>query len=268
MINYIVWSFSGNLAIGNFSIHLYSFCFALGLLLGGFVVIRLMQEYKTSQTYLIYAFLGIFLGARLGHCLLYEPNYYLNHIAEIFLPYQKIDGEVTFTGFSGLASHVGVLGLMLALAIFAYRNKVDYLRLCDVFAIATPLAGGFIRLGNLMNSEILGKATEVPLAFVFTRVDLTPRHPAQLYEAIWYFLLFLAIWLLYKKIGLKKYRGGFFLGVAFIGVAVFRFLVEFLKEPQELYQHSMPLNMGQLLSIPFIFAGIALIIYSIKRENS
>lgn len=264
---YIVWRVSPDLQLGSLSIHLYGLFFAFGLLMGGIVVIRLMSQYRTSQSYLFYAFVGIIVGARLFHCLLYDPYYYCINWIEIFLPVKNIDGTMVFSGFWGFASHGGVVGLMIALLIFSKRNGISYLGVCDVFAIATPLTGAFIRLGNLMNSEILGKATDIPTAFIFTNVDNIPRHPAALYEALWYFVLFAVLWLVYKKNGFTKYKKGFYMGIAFVGVALFRFFIEFLKENQENFLNTLPINMGQILSIPFIVVGIVLTLKCYRKKN-
>ena len=264
MISSIVWDIQPNLQIGSYSLHLYSLFFALGLLFGGFVVISLMKNYNTSQTYFIYAFAGIIVGARLFHCLCYEPSYYFSHPLQIFIPYAKIDGHWVLTGFNGLASHGGTIGLMIALFIYAKRNNIKYMQVFDVFAVATPLTGAFIRLGNLMNSEILGKPADLSFAFIFKNIDFIPRHPAQLYEALWYFMLFAVIFWIYKKTGYKKYKSGFYTGCGLVGVALFRFFIEFLKENQETFHNTLPINMGQILSIPFIIAGIWLICRSVK----
>lgn len=263
---YIVWNVPPDLQLGGMSIHLYGLLFALGLVAGGLVVIRLIEPLTKSHSYLFYAFIGILFGARLVHCLLYDPEYYLRHPIEILLPVAYIDGQLSFSGFWGLASHGGVAGLMIALLIYSRRHKIAYLRICDIFAIATPLTGAFIRLGNLMNSEILGQATELNIGFVFTRIDATPRHPAALYEALWYFGLFALLTIIYKRNGFGRFKDGYYTGVAFVGVALFRLLIEFLKESQENYIHTLPLNMGQMLSIPFIVAGVVMIWVYRKRR--
>ena len=268
-LGYITWSVPPDLQLGHFTVHLYGFLFAVGLFVGGLVVIALMKQYKTSQSYLIYAFLGIIIGARLFHCVFYDPYYYLAHWQEVLLPVAvDNDGGLRFNGFWGFASHGGVIGLMVALYIFCRRNNVGYLAICDVFAIATPITGAFIRLGNLMNSEILGKPADISTAFVFTNVDNVPRYPANLYEALWYFVLFAVLWLWYKKKGFASYKSGFYTGVAFLGVAVFRFFIEFIKEDQEKYINALPLNMGQLLSIPFVVAGVILVWYCSRQEDT
>lgn len=268
-LGYITWSVPPDLQLGLFTVHLYGLLFAVGLFAGGLVVIALMKQYKTSQSYLIYAFLGIIIGARLFHCVFYDPYYYLAHWQEVLLPVVvDNDGGLRFSGFWGFASHGGVIGLMVALYIFCRRNNVGYLAICDVFAIATPITGAFIRLGNLMNSEILGKPADISTAFVFTNVDNVPRYPANLYEALWYFVLFAVLWFWYKKKGFASYKSGFYTGVAFLGVAVFRFFIEFIKEDQEKYINALPLNMGQLLSIPFVVAGVILVWYCSRREDT
>lgn len=268
-LGYITWSVPPDLQLGYFTVHLYGLLFAVGLFAGGLVVIVLMKQYKTSQSYLIYAFLGIIIGARLFHCVFYDPYYYSSHWQEVLLPVAvDNDGGLRFSGFWGFASHGGVIGLMVALYIFCRRNNVGYLAICDVFAIATPITGAFIRLGNLMNSEILGKPADISTAFVFTNVDNVPRYPANLYEALWYFVLFAVLWLWYKKKGFASYKSGFYTGVAFLGVAVFRFFIEFIKEDQEKYINALPLNMGQLLSIPFVVAGVILVWYCSRREDT
>ena len=268
-LGYITWSVPPDFQLGHFTVHLYGLLFAVGLFAGGLVVIALMKQYKTSQSYLIYAFLGIIIGARLFHCVFYDPYYYSSHWQEVLLPVVvDNDGGLRFSGFWGFASHGGVIGLMVALYIFCRRNNVGYLAICDVFAIATPITGAFIRLGNLMNSEILGKPADISTAFVFTNVDNVPRYPANLYEALWYFVLFAVLWLWYKKKGFASYKSGFYTGVAFLGVAVFRFFIEFIKEDQEKYINALPLNMGQLLSIPFVVAGVILVCYCSRREDT
>ena len=144
-LQYIVWDVAPDLYVVGIPIHLYGVFFAFGLLVGGMAVIHLMRRYTASQSYLIYAFVGILIGARLFHCLFYDPMYYASHVAEIFLPIEEEGGKVVFGGFRGLASHGGVVGLMVALAIFARRNGLNYLEVCDIFAVATPLTGGFVR---------------------------------------------------------------------------------------------------------------------------
>ena len=164
-------------SIGGFSFRWYSLCWLTGLILAYFIVKKLYKEAKIKDELFdplfIYCFLGILVGARLGHCLFYEPDYFLSsfeHIIEMLLPIHKMaDGSWKFTGYEGLASHGGTLGLMLALIIYCKRTKISLWRVLDFIAIATPITACFIRLGNLMNSEIIGKATDVPWAFIFQK---------------------------------------------------------------------------------------------------
>lgn len=261
------WNINPDITFFGFQVHLYGLFFALGLLFGGLVVMQKMQKINAAQSYFVYAFIGIFAGARLFHCLFYEPNYYFSHPLEMLLPCSFHNGELQFVGYQGLASHGGTLGLMVALWLYARKHKINYLQICDIFTFSVPLAGGFIRLGNLMNSEIVGAPTSAAWAFVFPRVDLIPRHPVQLYEAVWYFLLAAFMLILFKKIGFK-YRYGFYMGIGLVGVAVFRFFIEFIKAPQVDFETAMLLNVGQLLSIPFILAGIFLTFWTIKKRHN
>jgi prolipoprotein diacylglyceryl transferase len=262
----VFWNINSDLQLGGLHIHLYGLFFALGLLFGGLVVMKIMNRINVAQTYFIYSFLGIFIGARLFHCLFYEPIYFFTHPLDIFLPFAFDNDKLQFVGYQGLASHGGTVGLIFALWLFARKNKVNFLQICDIFAIATPLAGGFIRLGNLMNSEIIGKPTSAMWAFIFPKIDLLPRHPAQLYEAVWYFLFAVFLLILFKKNGFK-FRYGFYMGTGFLGVAVFRFLIEFIKEPQVNFETKMYLNIGQILSIPFILAGFFLLISTTRTRE-
>ena len=174
------------------------------------------------------------------------------------------DGDWKFTGYAGLASHGGTLGLIIALAIFCRKTKIHYLDILDMMGIAAPLAAGFIRLANLMNSEIIGLPADVPWAFVFEREDMLPRHPAQLYEAIAYFLFFLIMVGVarYKK---DNYGRGFYFGLCITLIFLFRFFIEFLKERQVDFENVLPIDMGQILSIPFVLLGLYFVITKRKK---
>lgn len=261
---YILWN--PNLVafhLGPMSIRWYSLCWLLGLASAYFIVKRLYKEQKIKpelfDPLFIYCFVGILIGARLGHCLFYEPDYFLSsgkHIVEMILPIHFMaDGSWKFTGYEGLASHGGTIGLIIALWLYVRRTKINIWRVLDNVAIATPVTACFIRLGNLMNSEIIGKATDVPWAFIFERVDMTPRHPGQLYEAIAYAIFFVIGWYLYRKKP-QRVGTGFFFGLCITLIFTARFFIEFTKDIQEDFEASMLLNMGQLLSIPFVIAGI------------
>lgn len=262
---YILWNPDLEIfRIGNFAIRWYSTCWLIGLALAYFIVKWLYKDQKVKDAYFdplfIYCFLGILIGVRLGHCLFYQPNYFLSswtHVVEMFLPiHQMADGSWKFTGYEGLASHGGTIGLMVALYLYYRKTGMNLWHVLDDIAIATPITACFIRLGNLMNSEIIGTPTNVPWAFIFERVDMTPRHPGQLYEAIAYFFFFFVMLHFYKRTS-KKVGTGFYFGLCLTLIFTFRFFIEYTKDIQVDFESGMIFNMGQLLSIPFIILGIA-----------
>ena len=262
---YILWNPDLEIfRIGNFAIRWYSTCWLIGLALAYFIVKWLYKDQKVKDAYFeplfIYCFLGILIGARLGHCLFYQPEYFLSswtHVVEMFLPIHQIaDGSWKFTGYEGLASHGGTIGLMVALYLYYRKTGMNLWHVLDDIAIATPITACFIRLGNLMNSEIIGTPTNVPWAFIFERVDMTPRHPGQLYEAIAYFFFFFVMLHFYKRTS-KEVGTGFYFGLCLTLIFTFRFFIEYTKDIQVDFESGMIFNMGQLLSIPFIILGIA-----------
>ena len=270
---YIVWNPNHTaLHLGPFEIRWYALCWMIGLALAYIIVRKLYKEQKIKDELFdplfVYCFVGILVGARLGHCLFYEPEYYLTSfhgIVEMLLPIKFLpEGGWTFTGYEGLASHGGTLGLMIALWLYVKRSKLSIWLVLDFIAIATPITATFIRLGNLMNSEIIGKVTDVPWAFIFTHVDSQPRHPGQLYEALAYFLLFFIGWYLYKKMP-QKVGTGFFFGLCLTFIFTARFFIEFTKITQVDFESSMPLDMGQILSIPFVVLGVWCMIRAKKK---
>lgn len=261
----ILWNPSDTaLSFGPFTIHWYSLCWLIGLALAYLIVQRLYREQKVKEglfdPLFVYCFIGILVGARLGHCLFYQPDIFLSswhHFVEIFIPIEFLsDGSWHFTGYRGLASHGGTLGLMIALWAYVRKTGMNLWQVLDNIAIATPVTACFIRLGNLMNSEIIGKVTDVPWAFVFERVDAMPRHPGQLYEAIAYAILFFIGWRLYRRMS-QRVGTGYFFGLCLAYIFTARFFIEFTKEVQEAFEASLPLDMGQLLSLPFIVLGVA-----------
>lgn len=201
--------------LGSFGVRWYSLCWCFALLAAYVLVQRLYRQQhiadKLFDPLFFYCFVGILVGARLGHCLFYEPGYFLAHPLEMILPMRQTANGWVFTGYAGLASHGGTIGLMLALWLYVRKTKLNIMRVLDNIAIATPASAMFIRLGNLMNSEIIGKPTDVPWAFVFERVDMLPRHPGQLYEAICYFVFLIAGYVLYHKYP-QKVGTGFYFG--------------------------------------------------------
>ncbi|MBP1615246.1 MAG: putative prolipoprotein diacylglyceryl transferase [Bacteroidetes bacterium] len=253
------------------SIRYYGLLWAVGIFLAYLVVHYQFRDKKIGEDkfepLFFYCFFGILLGARLGHCLFYQPDYYLSRPVEMLLPIKFLpQGGWKFTGYEGLASHGGTIGLIIALWLYVRKTKLNYIDVLDMIAVATPITACFIRLANLMNSEIIGKATDVPWAFVFEREDMIPRHPAQLYEAIAYFCFFLVTMYLYKNYSKKLHRG-FFFGLCLTLIFTFRFFIEFLKENQVNFEDGMALNMGQWLSIPFIIIGVTSILLGKRLDK-
>ena len=280
LLLYIFWNPSLEaFSIGPLTFRWYSLCWLVGLLLAYLVVRRLYKEQKIKDELFdplfVYCFLGILVGARLGHCIFYQPDYFLTSFkgfVEMFLPIHIMqDGSWKMTGYAGLASHGGTAGLMLALWLYTKRTKLSLWTVLDNIAIATGTTACFIRLGNLMNSEIIGKVTDVPWAFVFEKVDALPRHPGQLYEAIAYALLFVIMWIIYKNSQKQTANSrkpqvgtGWYFGFCLAYIFTFRFFIEYTKEIQEAFEASLPLDMGQILSIPFIIIGVVCMIRAKK----
>lgn len=244
--------------IGGFGLRYYSLLFALAFYLGYRLVKNMYQTEGLRpddvNPLLFYLIGGTIIGARLGQVFFYEFDYFSHHPAEIILPFRIGSKGFEWTGFQGLASHGGALGILVALVLYCRKYHHSFLRTLDKVVVAVALAGFFIRTGNLFNSEIIGKPSSVPWAFVFVRVDLLPRHPSQLYEAVAYLVVFSLLWILYKQkgIALKK---GFLFGLFLVLVFSARFFIEFTKEAQEAFEKSLLLNMGQILSLPFILTG-------------
>ncbi len=254
---YITWNPS--LTIG--PLRWYSLCWLIGLLLAYLLVKKLYKEQKISnelfEPLFVYCFVGILIGARLGHCIFYQPDYYLasfHGFMEMLLPIKFTADGWHFTGYEGLASHGGTIGIIIALLLYVRSTKLSVKTVLDNIALATPITACFIRLGNLMNSEIIGKPTDVPWAFIFERVDMVPRHPGQLYEAIAYALLFFIGWTIYRR---RPQMVGtlFFFGLCLAYIFTFRFFIEYTKDIQVAFEEGMMFNMGQLLSVPFIIIG-------------
>ena len=253
--------------IGPLSIRWYSLLFISGFILGYYIFQWFFKREGISEKLLdslLYTLLlGTIVGARLGHCLFYQPDYYLGSwegFWEIFMPWK-----------GGLASHGGTIALILCMLWYAKyygtKNGFDFVWLVDRLCIPVAFAATFIRLGNLFNSEIYGDFTNLPWGFVFElRGETLPKHPTQLYEALSYFILGCTLLALYK-FKLEKVYKGTFIGIFFIVCFGMRFLIEFVKEPQVEFEQSMFLNMGQLLSIPFVLLGIGFLVYAfVKKE--
>ncbi len=254
-------------------IRYYSLLWMVGLVAAYFIVKKLYKDRgikeETYEPLFFYCFVGILIGARLGHCIFYEPEYYLTsgkHFIEMLLPIRfKPQGGIILAGYSGLASHGGTIGIIIAMIMYCHKYKVKILECIDMVCVATPLTAACIRLGNLMNSEIVGKPTGTDWGFIFVQNgEDFARHPAQLYEAIAYLIIFAVIVLIYRK-HKDKIGSGFYFGFCIATIFTFRFFIEFCKEVQVDFEQGMTFDMGQLLSIPFIIGGIWLMLHSRKK---
>jgi prolipoprotein diacylglyceryl transferase len=246
---------------GFFTLRWYSMMFVFSFISGMIIYKTMIQREKKPlvlwDNILVPVVVGTLLGARLGHCLFYEPDYYFAHFWEIFIPVKN--GK--FSGFEGLASHGAAIGILLGLYYYSRKNKVPYLWVLDRIVITIALSGFFIRIGNLMNSEIYGHETDLPWGFVFERCGETmPKHPTQIYESLCYLIIFIFLYLIYLK-KRPPFRDGVIFSLFLITLFSARFCIEFLKEVQVDFEENLPLDMGQWLSIPLIVAGIALLIF-------
>ena len=270
ILSYILWNPSLEVfSIGSYSMRWYSLMWLIGLALAYLMVRWLYQKQNIPnekfEPLFIYCFMGILVGARLGHCIFYQPDYFLTSwkgVIELFLPIKiEATGGWHMTGYQGLASHGGTLGLIITLLLYVRRFKVPVWTVLDNIAIATGITACCIRIGNLMNSEIVGKITDesLPWAFYFVQNDgpqnVVLRHPGQLYEAIAYALLFVLMFWLYKKMP-QRVGTGFYFGLCLAYIFTFRFFIEYFKEVQEAFEEGLPFDMGQILSIPFIIIGV------------
>lgn len=271
----VSWNVSPEIfRIGNHAIRWYSLLFVSGFILGWYIFAWFFRREKISEDLLdplLYTLLaGTIVGARLGHCLFYQPDYYLGSwdgFIEIFMPWK-----------GGLASHGGAVALVAAMLWFSRRygprNHFDFVWLMDHLAIAVAFAACLIRIGNLFNSEIYGAVTDLPWGFIFEQninpsdpddIDRLPHHPTQLYEALSYLILGIILILVYRFRLDRTYRG-FYIGLFLIGCFGMRFLIEFIKNDQVAFEADMTLNMGQLLSIPFILLGAGFLLYAFVRK--
>ncbi|HUW04912.1 MAG TPA: prolipoprotein diacylglyceryl transferase [Williamwhitmania sp.] len=259
MLAFINWDVNPVIfTLGPLSIRYYGLLFALAFYAAYVVFVKIFKRENLSMAVLdsltLYMIIGVVIGARLGHVLFYEPGYYFSHPMEIIKVWH-----------GGLASHGAALGILIALYLFSRKYKRPYLWTLDRIAIVVPLSGAFIRIGNLMNSEIYGHQTNLPWGFIFLRNGETvPKHPTQIYEALAYLSIFVVLWWMYRK-GKKVNNHGYYIGLMMVLLFIARFLIEFVKNPQVGFENSMAINMGQILSIPFILAGIAIMIWSTRK---
>ena len=272
MLDYIVWSVRPEIfilpedfwLIGGFSVRWYGLLFACAFIFGYIIMqkifnkegvpIKVLDELTTTMV------ISVIVGARLGHCLFYEPVYYLSNPIEILKIWE-----------GGLASHGASIGILIGLYIFSRRNHKPYLWIMDRIVIVVALGGFFVRMGNLMNSEIFGDVTTLPWGFVFENYydsfyAVDPRHPTQIYEGLSYLFIFLLTgWIYQKNDGHPK--PGMLFGIFLILLFGMRFFIEFIKVPQVGFEEEMILNMGQWLSIPFVLAGVLILLWSQRKKG-
>lgn len=245
--------------LGSFEVRYYGVLWAVALGISAYIfhhiMIREGLSEKTFDSVFWFGVISTVLGSRLGHCLFYDPGYYLTHPVEILDIRQ-----------GGMASHGAAVGLLIGLWLFSRKNKLPYIWSLDRISIVVAISGVAVRLGNLMNSEIYGTVTSLPWGFIFVRDGETlPKHPTQIYEALCYLVLFvILLWMYYKK-DLARRRPGVMFGFFLIILFGTRFLIEFIKNPQVDFEQNMVLNMGQLLSIPFIVAGVVTLWRALKQ---
>lgn len=283
LLNYIDWNPSPEIFnVVGISIRWYGLLFVAGFIIGLRLMERMFAHERINKKWLdplfMYMIFATLIGARLGHVFFYDWAYFQDNLLEIILPIRHHEGasmlfglikDWKFIGYAGLASHGGAIGIIIALWIFSKRvSKKSILWILDRIVVPTALAGAFIRLGNLMNSEIIGSPTDLPWGFRFLSAGVidpeTPRHPSQLYESLCYLATFATLMYLYWKTTAKD-KLGFLFGVFLVMVFTARFFIEFVKENQEAFEDGMALNMGQWLSIPFIVIGFYFVVKHRKK---
>ena len=262
----IVWDFNPVMvSIGGFEIRYYSLMWAAALFVGGWIFSYFCKKegrpQELSDSAFLYIALGTMIGARVGHCLFYEPEYYL----------LKPWAIITEIRNGGLASHGATIGIITAIWLCSRKNRVPVMWMTDRLGVIAPISGALIRFGNLFNSEIIGHQTDMPWGFKFMRLykglpaeQVPACHPTQLYEALCYIATFLLLWWMCHKTEDPRRRGLLF-GVALIGIFLTRFFIEFVKVNQVAFEEGMSLNMGQWLSLPFVAIGIASVWYALSR---
>jgi len=273
-LNFITWSVSPEIfSIGSFSIRWYGVLLATGFLFAYLTLSKIAKTENFSQQLFdklwIWCIVWTIVGLRLAHFVFYEPQFLIHYPLQVLLPF---DENWNFIGYQGLASHGAVIALISFLSWFAWKYKVNVLWLLDRLCIVIPIAAAMVRLGNLMNHEIVGSITDVSWAFNFTHggygVANTLRHPAQLYESFVYFALYGFMLLYYFKIKKGNIPAGRTVGILLTVIFTARFLIEFVKEVQVSSEVGMTLNIGQWLSIPFIIIGLGFLIYSFIHKNN
>ncbi|MBQ0053467.1 MAG: prolipoprotein diacylglyceryl transferase [Bacteroidales bacterium] len=274
MIEYINWNIDNVIFhIGSFELRYYSISWLLAFVLGFIIVRESIRKDKLNPELaydlLWYVAIGTMLGARLGHCLFYDWDYFSHNILEIIIPISFTSEGIKLHGYAGLASHGGAIGICIALYLFKRKFKIGMLYLLDKIALAAPVAGALIRIGNFFNSEIIGAPSDMPWAVVFQAVDNVPRHPSQLYEAISYLIIFCVLIFVNKQS--HKYKNGLVFGTSVSLIFITRILIEFTKEVQVSFEDGLRevigLDMGQILSIPFIVLGLICVVRSLSVKK-
>ncbi len=260
IFNVIYWNVSPEIfSIGPIHLRYYGLLFATGFMISFYIVQKFYKDANLDPMEVdkltIYTVVGAIIGARFGHVLFYEPVYYFHNPSEILKVWH-----------GGLASHGGVIGIVISTFLYSKKYKRPYLWVLDRIVVPSALTGSLIRLGNLMNSEIYGHKTSLPWGFVFQQNgEVVPKHPTQIYESLAYLIIFVFLYLLYRKAKGKIHRG-FLVGWFLVTVFGFRFFIEFIKNNQVAREANMTLNTGQWLSIPLVIFGVLLIIASFKKQ--
>jgi len=262
VLTYITWDIDPDIftiPFINHPVRWYGLLFASAFLISQQIMYVIYKKegrpVSEIDTLTIYMVVATIVGARLGHVLFYDPIHYFQNPIKILMVWE-----------GGLASHGGVIGILIAIYLFARKTNVNYLWALDRISIVASLTFCMIRIGNLMNSEMIGTPTNLPWAFIFTIKDNIPRHPAQLYEAIHYFIWFIVLFLLWYRLK-DRMKNGLLFGWSLIILFSFRFVDEFFKIDQVEFEEGLILNMGQLLSIPFILTGIVILISNIRKKR-
>jgi len=260
-VQHFIWNVDPVLiSLGPLTIHWYGALFASSIFAGLYymkwIFKQEQQNVDSLDNLLVYVVIGIIVGARLGHCFFYDPQYYFANPMKILAIWE-----------GGLASHGGGLGAIIGTYLYTRNAKFKFVWLLDRLAIATALFGIFVRSANFVNAEILGKPSDAPWAIIFARIDDIARHPAQLYEAIAYALIFILLTIIYRLTNARNYTG-MLLGLFLIMTFTARFIIEFFKQQQAAYSIDGAINTGQMLSIPFFLAGVLLVLWSMKTYKS
>ena len=262
LLSNIIWDVNPDIFIIPYIDHpvrWYGLSWALGFILSNQIMNFIYKKEGRSiteiDTLTMYMVISTIIGARLGHCLFYDPVFYFHNPLRLLAIWE-----------GGLASHGAAIGIFVGTYLFARKTKVAYLWILDRLAIVVALTGCCIRLGNLMNSEMVGLPTTLPWGFIFTRIDELPRHPAQLYEAIYCLILFVFLFWVWNNYR-SKVKNGFMFSWFLIILFTLRFIDEFFKINQEAFEDNMILNMGQILSIPLVLAGIIILVVNSRKSN-